>query len=432
MKNTPENFVVIHVSASAVRTVVARHGADMNHAEVMAVGVADTESFGYGKIIHRERLIAAIKKSITAAEEMANVRIVTAVVCLTSPELFSNNGVGEVFVWDEQISNTHMAKALTVTKNKVIPKDYYLAQFIPQKIWLDNANHTVKGVVGMTGITKLAVSYHLMSLPVASLNNIYGVFKDCDVMVDNIIFDAVAGAEYALIPEEREQGVLFIDIGKKSTSICAYKENILLYSDCIAMGGDDVTMDIAAELSVSTIEAERLKRQSTSLQLKEEDKQMFVDMQAGGESGVVHRYRLSQIAKARYDLLFAEIFSALSQTGLSKEFFEAGIVLSGEATQIKGMVPYLKGLAKLPVHMTNQNPAIGIYAKRLSDDHLKSLSVLLKERRLQTALGATLYHLNDEFSYQQRIHDEEDGDAGVLSTFNGMLGGIVKFFRKIA
>lgn len=374
----------------------------------------------------------AIRQSIREAEEMANVRVMTAMMCFTSPELFSDNGTGEVYVLGETIGNHHMARALANAKKRFIPDKYYLAQFVPQMIWLDDEYYTVKNAIGMTNITKLSANYHLMSMPVQSLNNLYAVFKDCDVLVDGIIFDMVAGAYHSLMADEKQRGVLFVDIGAKSTSVCLYKDNTLIFTTCIAMGGDDVTMDIAAELSLPLAEAERLKHYYASLQLKEEDKQSFIDIKIDEQAGVVHRYRLLQITKARYDLIFGKLSELLAEQGLSKAFFEAGVVLAGEAVQIRGMVPYLKRHWGVPVHLANANPAIGVATRRLNDDQLLQLSAELKRRTLQTALGAMLYHIDDEFRHQERIYESEEPQSESLwaragQAFDNMLGKLRRY-----
>lgn len=432
MKNAPENFVVIHLSATEVRTVIACESACKTKTEIMAIGSAKCDSFYHGKIIHREKLVGAIKQSIRDAEEMANVRVMTAVICLASPELYSNNGLGEVYVLGETIDNDHMARALSNVKKRGIPEKYYLAHFIPQMIWLDDASYTIKNAIGMTGVTKMSISYHLMSMPVQSLNNLYALFKSCNVLVDDIIFDMVAGAEYALIDDEKKRGVLFVDIGAKSTSVALYRENILVFSACLPVGGDDVTMDIAVELSLPVTEAERLKHYYASLQLKEEDKQSFIDIAVNNYGGVVHRYRLSQITKARYDLIFDQIVGLLADQGLSKAFFEAGVVLAGEATQIRGMVPYLKKYWGVAVHMSNLNQRIVLNTKRLSDDQLVYLSGEIQRRTLQNALGAMMYSMNDEFRHQERIYDDsEEVSSGVFARVGRGFDGMIERLKRL-
>lgn len=415
---TVENFVVIHLSASAVYTVVARPTARHDGMEVMAIGMALTDAFVGGKIAHRERLLVAVKKSIRDAEEMANVRIVTATLCLSTPTMRSVNTVGSSVVAGERIENADMAEALTHAKKTSVAGDYYLTQFAPLMVWLDDEQHEVKDPVGMTGVRRLQVSYHLMSLPSHQLNNLYGLFADADVSIDHVIFGMVAGAQYSLLPDERKRGVIFIDIGADMTSVAVYKENVLLLSQCLAVGGQSVTMDISAELSVSMAEADVLKKQYASLMLDEVSKHDFLPTNTNG-GGVINRYRLSQVVQARYHQIFDEVLSVLTQAGWPKEAFEAGVVLSGGGALMKDIVPYLRKQWMLPVGLANLNTHITIDAPHLSDVNIRLLSGMIQDRRLQTALGAMLYHLSDEFAHRERIQD--DASESEPSTLDKLL-----------
>lgn len=127
MKQSPEKIVVIHLTASQIYTIIAAHSDCKTKADIVAVGAADTKgSFYDGKIIHRERLVTAIKHSVRAAEEMANVRVMTAVICMPSSEMQSGNRLGQVRAVGEPISNQHMAQALQVAKDKFLSSSYYL------------------------------------------------------------------------------------------------------------------------------------------------------------------------------------------------------------------------------------------------------------------------------------------------------------------
>lgn len=431
MNSAPQNPVFIHLSATAVFTVVARQSECKTKAEVLAVGIAQTNSFFCGKILHRERLIAAIKKSIRNAEEMANLRIVTAIISFDSPEMLSGNANGRVAV-GEAVDYDDMAAVLADAKAKMLPQGYYLAQFLPQLIWLNDSEETAKSVIGMTGLTHFRASYHLMAMPNLSLNHIYDIFKDCDVIVDGVIFGVIAGAHYSLIDDDRERGVLFVDIGAKSTSFCIYKQNILIHSACVAIGGDDITQLISSQLAISISEAERLKRYYASLASQEEFKQDFFDVIVDGLPSVVNRDLLTQVMQMGFDRIFEQIDDSLVDCHLPLEFCEAGIVLFGEGSQAKDIVSYLRRRYKLPVHLANDEAsrvAITV-SKKLHDEALSEVTTFLKERKLRTALGAVLYYFHEESSHQQRIHLGNEVNVGKSSVFHRVLDKMMQTIKK--
>lgn len=414
MKSLPKNLVVIHLSSTAVHTVVACQSPCKKRAEIMAVGIAETTSFLHGEIINRDRLITAIKKSIRNAEEMANLRIESAVVCFGTPKMYSGNSVGDIAI-DDVVDYDDMAAVLADAKARFVPNDHYVVSFMSQAYWINDDNQSCKKeVVGLTGIHKLRANYHLMTLPLSNLNHLYSVLDACGVSTDGVVFDVLAGAHYALIDEERRKGTLFVDIGAKSTSFCVYAEDTLIYSECIGVGGDFITEMIASRLNIDHREAERLKRYHATATINEGDKQQFIEINENNQS-VINRALLSQAVQAGIEEIFGRIDRNLAEKQISASFATAGIVLAGEGSQVKNIVNYLKKRYyndKLPVHLVNDETSrvsISIN-KNLNDVALNELSVLLKERRLRTALGAVLYCFDEELrrEYQQHLGNKEN------------------------
>lgn len=408
MKHSVENFVVIHLSTTAVYTVVARPN-DRGGMAIMAIGYAQNDGFAHGKIVHRERLLEAIKKSIHDAEEMANVRILSASLCFATPNMQGVNGGGNTGIVGECIENADMIRTLAGAKHDYVPMDYYLAQFIPTMVELDDTHHEIKDPVGMRGVTQLSVHYHLMSVPTPFLSNMYELLRDAQVAVDYVIFDMIAGSHYALAPDEKKRGVIFVDIGADLTSVAIYKSDVLLMTRCIAMGGQAVTMDISTEFGVSMDEADKLKR-NASLIVEDSTKREFLPSESGG---VINVYQLSKTIQNRYNKLFDSIMAMLDNAELPKDCLEAGVVLAGGGSQMTDLMPYLRKRWQMSVGSVNTNLNFTIHSKELSDDNITLLSQMVQEQQLQTALGAMLYHISDEFEQHERIYEgkEEESDS---------------------
>ena len=181
-----------------------------------------TEDFQQGQIKHFDRLKSSIRQAIIQAEEMANCRIHSVWLTLSTPELLSHNGFGAVDVEQGVVETQHIVKALSLAKSSVLPNTHYLMHHCQQGIFLDNQEQRVDDAIGMYA-NKVTVMYHLMMMPVASRQNIQKLIQACDISIDHMLFDAVSSAEYSLMPEEREQGVCLIDIGASSTSVCVYR-----------------------------------------------------------------------------------------------------------------------------------------------------------------------------------------------------------------
>ncbi len=429
MKNT-ENLVVVHLSATAVYVVIGSV-VSAKDIRIMGVGQVKNNDFYQGRIKHRERLQGAIKQAIQEAEDIANCRVHSVWLTLATPELSSKNSVGQVAVEEQVVLAKDMVHALSNAKAQDLPSDYYLMHCCQQGIYVDDQETMVDDAIEMIA-KNITVLYHMMMMPVASRQNIQKLLQSCDVGIDHIVFDAVTSAEYSLISEERQQGVCLVNIGASTTSICVYKENKLIFTHCIASGSHEVTMDISADVGISMIEAERLKKSHGTVDIHSIDPGAFhlFKPQGSGDEFNVSLHNLARIIEARYIQIFTEVARQLHQAELIG-FIDCGIVLTGGGSTIKGMIPFAKKLLKMPVVMTNTHPAISAYNHFDNDDTFKQLSTQVNDRAYHTAFGTLLYSQSEQFRHSEQSEPEAIKKSSVKGTFQKVGQSFTNVFKKI-
>lgn len=399
--NKTENLVVIHLSASAVYAVIGQV-VSASDIRIMGVGQIANNDFFQGQIRHRDRLKSAIRQAIQEAEDMANCRVHSVWLTLSTPELLSKNSAGNVIIEEEQVQTKDIVRALSLAKAKDMPSNYYLMHHCQQGIYVDDQETMVDDAIGMYA-NNISVMYHLMMMPVASRQNIQRLLQECDVSIDHMLFDAVSSAEYSLMTEEREQGVCLIDIGSSTTSVCVYKENKLIFTGCVPQGSLMATMDISAEMNLSMIEAEKLKKRHGTVDVSSIDPSQFIVVKPQGTTDeiTVNVHNLAEIIEARYIEIFKEAFGQVVQAGLF-EYLDRGVVLNGGGSTIKGMIPFAKKLLNMPVFITNNHAAISAYHHGNDDDTFRQLSLQVNNRSLQTAFGALLYSQSEQFRHSEK------------------------------
>lgn len=427
MKHAQENFVIIHLSDRAVYTVIACRSACGQFIEVIAIGDAKTDAFMQGQLTRPDKLILALKTSVNRAETMANMRIESALFCFGTPQMHSTNAEGRVDTeYSEPISSFDMVEALENAKQSFMQSTHYLSQFELQLIWLDDNKNPVKSAIGVTGVQTLYARYHLMSVPQILVKNLYNALRQHSVGVDALLFDGVAKATYALMENEKERGVLFVDIGHSATNVCIYFGDVLIFTACIGLGVDDITNAIADRWSLSYNEAVRLRRHSATLAPKAQDTQNF---DSTSEGGVILKSHLSAVVQQGYDEIFDEIDRIQLEQGLAQLPLQV-MVIAGEGSQIKDVIAYLKKRYRLPVYLTNRNPKIVISKKQKKDEHIVALGQMIAQPSLQTALGAMIYHANEDIRHQKRVHtdDFEDDESSLQKLWKRWVGWIDKRF----
>ncbi|WP_227431085.1 cell division protein FtsA [Psychrobacter sp. I-STPA6b] len=400
MKNT-ENLVVVHLSATAIYAVIGQV-VSVDDIRIMGVGHVENDDFFCGQIIHWDRLKKCIKQAIYNAEEMANCRVHSVWLTLSTPELLSTNSFGTVKIENETVEHKDIVQCLSLAKEADMPSNYYLMHHCQQGIMVDSQEAMVDDAIGMY-TKEISVMYHLMMMPVASRQNIQRLIQACDVSIDHMLFDAVSTAEYSLMDNEKIQGVCLIDIGASTTSVCVYRENKLVFTHCVPLGSHNVTMDISADLELSMAEAEKLKKRHGTVDIHSVDASKFIMIQRHGVADeiTINSLQLTRIIEARYEHIFHEVFAQLTQAGLVS-FLDRGVVLSGGGSQIKGIVPFAKRLLGLSVYITNTHPAITAYNHFDDEKKFKDLTVQIQSRNYQTAFGALLYSQSELFQYSEK------------------------------
>lgn len=393
--------VALHLSSTAVYTVVgyATGTPEQPKIKVSAVGLARTDAFIGGKIERREHLLSAIHKSLQEASDMAGVNIHEVCLSFTSPLMTSMNDIEVVNLHKSEINATVQQSDLYHAKELIADKlrdeDYTLLQSCQQLTYLDGTQE-VKDPIGMYA-DKISVANHVMALPANYYIQVLDVVSATGVSVGATLFDGVVSAEYALSKEEKDRGVCFIDIGLGTTNICVYRNGLLLFSDCLDVGGQTVTFDISTELGLSVFEAESLKCQQGTVRLDPAKRASFVTLKRrlGGESTVSLR-RLSSVIVARYDDIFMRISKRLDDLNLSS-LIEAGVVLAGGGSQMDGLSYFVARQWGTQVRIINTNGYVSICPKNLTDDNIKLINGYLKDNKLHSVIGSLLYQNSEQF-----------------------------------
>jgi cell division protein FtsA len=147
-------------------------------------------------------------------------------------------------------------------------------------------------------------------------------------------------------------GVILMDIGGGTTDIAVFNEGAIRHTSVLALGGDNITNDIAVGLRTPIAEAERLKVKyghAISSHVSS-DEQIEVPSIGGDTVNMVPRRILSEIIESRVEELFKLAYNEIRNTGLS-ETMSAGLVLTGGASSLEGVAELAEGIMHMPVRV---------------------------------------------------------------------------------
>ncbi|MCL1622888.1 cell division protein FtsA [Moraxella sp. Tifton1] len=425
--------VALHLSSTAVHTVVGYPFGtpEQPQIKIVAVGLAHHEAFTDGRVGHREHLLSAIHKSLREASDMAGVAIEEVCLSFASSLMKSTNDSQEVQLCHAGGCTTvrpgDLYRVKELIADRLLAEGYSLVQHCPQLFYLDDDSQDVKDPLGMHA-NKLKVLNHVVMLPSNHERQITDVIHNNDILIGQMFFDGIMGAEYALTKEEKKRGVCFIDIGQATTKVCVFLDGVLVFSECFDVGGQTVTFDIAAELGVSVPESEASKRQYGTLQPSPGDKATFITLPCvmRGEKTVSLR-QLINIILARYEEIFDRIYRQLDDKNLSS-CLGAGVVLAGGGCQIEGIVKFLNHKWAMPVRMMTTNEHISVCPKNLTDHNIVLINDHIKGNKLHTAIGALLYQNSEQFL--RNGHDDSPVQSDLVNKISNAWQSFAKSVKK--
>jgi cell division protein FtsA len=230
----------------------------------------------------------------------------------------------------------------------------------------------------MSGV-RLEVEVHIVTAAATSVQNVIRSVNRAGLTVQDIVLEPLAASEAILSPDEKELGVLLIDIGGGTTDVALFRDGAIWHTGVLALGGDHISNDIAVGLRTPTAEAEELKKRHgcALTALVREEETVDVPSVGGRKPRQLSRQILSEIIQPRVEEIFTLVARDLARAGL-EDAPAAGVVVTG-GTAIMDGVPELAGqVFDLPV-------------RRGTPEGVGGLGDVVQSPIFATAVGLALY-----------------------------------------
>jgi cell division protein FtsA len=185
---------------------------------------------------------------------------------------------------------------------------------------------------------RLEVGYWTVHGSEAKIGDHIHVITGFNLRVDELILSSLASGTMVTTPEERQSGVLVLDIGCGTTDYALYHDGVAYQTGVVPVGGDHFTNDLSLGLRLTRLQAEKLKVRYGSAVARSRDKQDKVwlngDYSVGDRQFL--RQSIEQITAARAREVF-EVVRARLGAAFVPEQTPAGVVLTGGAAKMPGM-----------------------------------------------------------------------------------------------
>ena len=311
-----------------------------------------SEGVKNGSIVNIEQTMKVIGSVIGEAEVQAGTEISSVIIGIGGDQIkgIKSNGVVGINSKDQEITKDDIRRSIDVARNIQLPQNTEILHSLVQDFYVDSRSG-IKDHVDMLGHrldTKILLV--LGSSPIIQ-NQKKCVYKT-GLQIQKVVFQTLADSEVVLSPEEKDMGVILIDIGSGSTNYIAYSSGAPVHVGGINRGSDLVTSDIAYLFQLPKAAAESLKLTDGSCfspGIGEDE--MIVTPSLGGKPAIrMPKKEFAKVIEAR----MAEILLMIQQDLQDNQIqgpFGAGIVLVGGGALMGGVTELAAEIFRLPARI---------------------------------------------------------------------------------
>ena len=368
-----KNLIVgLDIGTSKVVAVVAEVLPDGRH-EVIGLGQHESKGLKKGVVVNIEATVESIQAALEEAELMADCKIRNVYTGIAGSHIRSFNSRGMVAIKDKEVTAADVARVIETARAVNIPTDQQFLHTVSQEFVVDN-QEDVREPIGMSGI-RLEVKVHIVTGAVSAVQNIVNCIRRCGLEVSDLILQPLASADAVLTEDEKELGVVLIDIGGGTTDIAVFTEGAIRHTAVIPIAGDQITNDIAMALRTPTLEAEEIKIRYGIAKQVLVDPSETIEVPGLGDRGprTLSRQMLAAVIEPRVEELFALALQVVRESEY-EEVLSSGVVLTGGTAMMPGIAELAEEIFLKPVRL-----GIPQYNGQLAD--------VVKSPRYSTAHG---------------------------------------------
>lgn len=344
-----------HVGLDIGTTKISCIIADQNAAgelRVVGVGNAPSEGLRRGVVVDLDKTVTSITRAVEEAERMAGVEVKGVHAGIAGDHIRSINSRGVIAVSrkDNEITGADVERVVDAAKAIAIPVDREIIHVIPQEFIVDDQDG-IKDPVGMSGV-RLETEVHIITGATASAKNICRAIQRAGLKVYDLVLEPLASAAAVLDADEKDLGVVLLDIGGGTTDVAIFHEGSIRHTAIIPFGGTNVTSDIAIGLRTPIDKAESIKIQhGNALASRVSAEETIAVAGVGGRADrEISRHVLATMIEPRMEEIFG-----LANKEVRKNHFAAllggGVVLTGGTSLLPGVVELAEQVFEMPVRL---------------------------------------------------------------------------------
>jgi cell division protein FtsA len=411
--NDKDLLIALDVGTTKVCTIIGAPNPETQTLEIIGVGSHPSYGLKKGSVVNIDKTIRSIRCSIEEAKLMAGANdIHEATIGIAGNHIYCFNSSGVVPVKGKEITAQDVDRVIEAAKAVLIPSDREVLHVIPQEFRVDSTKG-VKNPIGMCG-SRLEAHVHIVTGKTPLIQNLIKCVEASGIHAKDVILQPIASSRSVLTDEEKELGVVLIDVGGGTTDIAVWKDGSLIHSQIVPVGGNHFTNDLAVALKIPHNEAERIKVNHGCV-LPEKINQSAHITVNGLSNTKPREVTIGQIADvlgARAEELFNIIVKALEEKDML-EMINGGFVITGGGSLIKGIAELGEYVMERPVKVGYPNPFGG-------------MTNVMQNPKFSTVLGLLLESYKFKPNKKNKIRTKSNNEQDLFGRFGESIRNVFK------
>jgi cell division protein FtsA len=299
-------------------------------------GEAPVQAWNKARLSDQGALAESLRAALQEAELRAEVSPDSALIgvggCVAG---VNSRGIYE-FGRRREIEHADLRYAVELAARVRLEEDREILQICPQDFTLDGkaGYRNPKGILS----ARLEANIHVVTVSLQEHQGLIAAVHRSHLAVEESVFEGVAAAYAAVLPEDRARGVAVIDIGAQSTELVIYDGDALLLASSIPVGADHFTRDVSWLFKVNYDFAESLKREYGNAVASSTPENSLVELPSAEGRGIREAScrQLNEILEARAEEIFERVYEEILRVGMEQSLLD-GAVLTGGGALLPGM-----------------------------------------------------------------------------------------------
>ena len=346
MAAKPIYGVGLDTGSRATRAVIVT--LEQGRVRLRGCGKVDSQGWLKGRIADQRVVTESIRSAMREAEASAGVPMEEAVVGMGGKAVRGANARGVLEMgYVREVDQRDVNRVLNRATRVQLLEDRMVLQLFPQDFMVDDqpGHRDPRHMLA----SRLEINVHLVTASVQEHFALVGAVNQAHLGVEETIFEGLAAAYAAVLPEERRRGVAVVDIGAESTEIVVYYGDAMQLASSVPVCGDHFTRDLAHVLCLSYEDAELVKTEYGGALSGDCADNVTVEVPTpeDRDGRDVPRKLLNQVLEARSAELFQFVRSDLARVGMSHSLL-GGVFLTGAAARLPDLCDIAERVLQCP------------------------------------------------------------------------------------